>query len=151
MVRGIKANDYDATYSEAVFDVVDRGKVYEIRELNSGMAFFVDKGAFDDKEGSKKRTDTHKGDGKGHTVCGTGNRAIDDSSHKDDDGVQSRKRFWYAGEQIRERLNTDRGLQRAFVKPIDRAGAVQEPLLGESQEDRATFLAENPADVLFPE
>ena len=49
MIRGVKANDYNATYTEAVFDVVDRGEVYEIREFNSGMTFFINKGAFNDK------------------------------------------------------------------------------------------------------
>lgn len=121
MVRGIKANDYDATYTEAVFDVIDRGKIYEIREMNSGMAFFIDKGAFNDEKRSEKGIKTHKGNGEGYKVCGTGNRAPYDGGYKDDDGLQSSKRKWYAGEQIRECLNGDRGIQGSAVKSPDRS------------------------------
>ena len=43
MVQGLKLNSYNATYEEAVFDVIPRGRIYEIREFNSGISFFIDK------------------------------------------------------------------------------------------------------------
>ena len=60
MILGVKANDYNATWEEAVFDVVSRDEIYEIREMNSGTTFFIDKGAFNDAERGKKRTTTYK-------------------------------------------------------------------------------------------
>ena len=66
MVTGVKANDYNATYEEAVFDVIPRGSLYEIREFNSGLAFFIDKGAFNDTERSEERVKTAKRVRKGY-------------------------------------------------------------------------------------
>lgn len=66
--RGVKANDYNATWEEAVFDVISRGELYEIREMNSGTTFFIDKGAFNDAKGSKERITAVKRYGEGHPV-----------------------------------------------------------------------------------
>ena len=68
MVAGVKANDYNATYEETLFDVIPRNGLYEIREIDSGLTFFIDKGAFDDQKRSQKGVSTTKGHGKGHTV-----------------------------------------------------------------------------------
>ena len=68
MVAGVKANDYNATYENTLFDVIPRNGVYEIREIDSGLTFFIDKGAFDDKEGSKTGTRTIKGHGERYKV-----------------------------------------------------------------------------------
>jgi len=66
MVTGVKANEYNATFEEAVFDVISRGKLYEIREMNSGTTFFIEKGAFSDKGRSEGRTASIKGNVEGH-------------------------------------------------------------------------------------
>lgn len=68
MVEGVKANGYNATYDEALFDVIVRDHVYEIREWNSGITFFIDKGAFDDDRKGKKGAKTIKGHDKEHQV-----------------------------------------------------------------------------------
>ena len=68
MIQGIKLNSYNASYEETVFDVVDRGKIYEIREHNSGISFFISKGAFNDSTRSEKRVETTKGTGERHPV-----------------------------------------------------------------------------------
>ena len=124
MVQGIKANDYNATWEEAVFDVIDRGELYEIREFNSGMTFFIDKGAFDDIKRRKEGIKTNQRHDRGYKGGGTGDRKTDDGSHEDDDGLQSSKRKWYAGEQIRERLNGDRRIPGEIVKSPDRTRQV---------------------------
>lgn len=66
MVIGVKANDYNATYEEVALNIIERDKVYEIREVNSGMALFIDKGAFNDNSRSQKGTVGSKGTAKGH-------------------------------------------------------------------------------------
>lgn len=68
IVPGVKLNGYDAVYEKAIFDVVLRGRNYEIRDHNSGITFFIDREAFSDKEGREKRTKATKGHGEGHTV-----------------------------------------------------------------------------------
>lgn len=68
MVEGVKANDYNATWEEAVFDVISREQIYEIREMNSGTTFFIDKGAFNDERAGKKGVTTVKRYGEGHKV-----------------------------------------------------------------------------------
>jgi len=148
VTRGIKANDYNASYTEGVFEVIAREEIYEIRELNSGTAFFIDKGAFHDNKGRKEGTKTDQRHDWGHKGSGVRDRASDDSSNKDDDRVQSSKRIWYAGEQIRERPNGDRGLQRTVVKSAHRAREVQESVLGEGETDRTSELAEG-TDLLL--
>ena len=64
MIAGVKANDYNATYEETLFDVIPRSGVYEIREVDSGITFFIDKGAFNDTGRSEERTATVKRHGK---------------------------------------------------------------------------------------
>lgn len=66
MIEGVKANDYNATWEEAVFDIISRGALFEIREVNSGITFFIEKGAFSDKGRSEKRTARFEGNVKGH-------------------------------------------------------------------------------------
>ena len=68
MVMGVKSNDYDATYKTTAFDVIPRNGLFEIREIDSGLTFFIDKGAFDDKEGSKTGTRTIKRHGERYKV-----------------------------------------------------------------------------------
>ena len=68
MIIGVKANDYNATYEEVMIDVIARDKVYEIREVNSGLTLFIDKDAFNDSTRSKKRADGSKDLRKGFGV-----------------------------------------------------------------------------------
>ena len=117
MINGLKLNSYNATYEEAVFDVIPRGRIFEIREFNSGLSFFIDKGAFDDEKRSETRTAKYQGHGEGHQERGTGDRKADDSSHEDDDKFQSDKHIWFAGEQIRKGTNPGRRIPKETVEP----------------------------------
>ena len=67
-VIGVRANEYNATFEEGVFDIISRGELFEIREMNSGTTFFIEKGAFSDKGRSETRTARFEGDVKGHKV-----------------------------------------------------------------------------------
>jgi len=66
ITEGIKANDYNACYEKTMFDVISRGELYEIREINTGLTFFIEKGAFSDKGRSEGRTASIKGNVEGH-------------------------------------------------------------------------------------
>ena len=85
MVIGVKANDYNATWEKAAFEIIPRNSLYEIREINSGLTFFIDKGAFNDEERSETRTNTTKGHGERHKGGRGRDRTPYDGSHEDDD------------------------------------------------------------------
>lgn len=88
MVMGVKANDYNASYEEVMFDVIARDKVYEIRDVNSGLTFFIDKDAFYDNTRSKKRVNGNKDISEGHRICRRGDREISCDSHKNDADIR---------------------------------------------------------------
>ena len=108
MIIGIRANDYNATYEETAFDIIPRGRLLEIRDIESGIAFFIEKGAFDDTGRSKTRVKTYKGDGEGHTECRTGDRAFNGGSDKDDHELRPGKHIWITKEQDRGRSDKGR-------------------------------------------
>lgn len=85
MIQGVKANNYNATFEEAAFDVIEWEKVYEIREINSGITFFIEKGAFSDKGRSETRTARFEGNVKGHKVHRRRDRKANDGSDENDD------------------------------------------------------------------
>lgn len=67
-VTGVKANDYNATYETTVFEVIERGELYEILDTESGVAFFIEKGVFSDKGRSETRVVRFEGNVEGHKV-----------------------------------------------------------------------------------
>jgi hypothetical protein len=68
MIVGVRANEYNATFEEGVFDIISRGELFEIREMNSGTTFFIEKGAFSDKGRSKTRVARFEGNVERHKV-----------------------------------------------------------------------------------
>ena len=119
MIIGIRANDYNATYEETAFEIIPRGGVYEIRDIESGIAFFIEKGEFDDQKRSKTRVVTYQGDGERHTGSRAGDRTADDGGNKDDNKLYPGKHLWITKQQSRGCSDKGRGIQSKAVEPSD--------------------------------
>ena len=65
--RGYKFSEYDATYKDATFNLIERGNgVLEIKDVESGIVFFLD---LDDLMNNANR---HKGVWREQEVQGSG-------------------------------------------------------------------------------
>lgn len=70
MILGIKADGYNANYQQVYFDIIEKEHVFEIRDVENGLTFMIDKGAFiSDGIGSEKGTKRDKNTSIGHR-CG---------------------------------------------------------------------------------
>ena len=116
VVEGVRLNEYNATYEEGIFDITLRGELYEIREVNSGTTFYIEKGVFDDEGRSQEGAKAIKGNVEGHTGGRGRNKPFDDRGYQNDHEFR-RITHRESEKQDRGSLNKDRGIQRKTYEP----------------------------------